>query len=277
MTDAALPEDTLPAQSEAGGGPRSALRALDALKKLAVSPEGLTLAELAKTMQVPKSSLHELLRALHHGGYIVNNRGQYQLGNGAITLANLLAGRDTLIAVAHPHLEALSVACDETSALVELNDERHIVYRDFVQSRHPLQFRMATGQMAPIHCSSGGLAILAMRPEEERAAFIAAGGCERYTEDTICTAEELEAAFAEIRATGIATTRNSMFEGVLAIASPVFDADGWPCAAIGVIGPSVRLAPNERRIRMAVRNAAERLSRDLGARTAYPGGNGPGA
>jgi len=277
MTEAVPLFDPAPAPPEAGGGPRSALRALDALKKLAVSPDGLTLAELAKSMQVPKSSLHELLRALHHGGYIVNNRGQYQLGNGAITLANLLAGRDTLIAVAHPYVEALAATCDETSALVELNDERYIIYRDFVQSRHPLQFRMATGQMAPIRCSSGGLAILAMRPEEERAAFIAAGNTERYTKDTICTPEGLEEAFTEVRASGIATTRNSMFEGVLAIASPVFDADGWPCAAIGVIGPSVRLAPREAQIRAAVHEAAERLSRDLGARIAYPGGSGSNA
>lgn len=256
---------------DSGGGPRSVLRALEALKALARTGEGLSLAEMSKSMKVPKSSLFELMRALQSGGYIVNNRGLYQLGHGAAHLANLLGGRDHVALAARPFLLELAAETGEGAALIELHGERHVIFIDYVESSAPMNMRVARDALAPINCSSGGLSILAMRPEAEREAYIRSGYAEPYTPETVYTEAQLRAAFADVQKSGVAVTRNSMLEGSTGIAAPVFDMDGWACASIGVIGPNERVEARRTLLSTIVAHSAQRLSLALGCTRDQPG------
>lgn len=256
--------------SDQAGGPRAALRALEALKALARASEGLSLAEMSKSLRVPKSSLFELMRALQTGGYIVNNRGHYQLGHGAVHLAKLLGRRDYVALAARPVLIDLASETGEGAALIELHGERHVIFTDYVESAAPVGMRVARDALAPINCSSGGLAILAMRPEAERDAYISSGFAEPYTPETVHTADQLREVFGRIQEKGIAITRNSMLEGSTGVAAPVFDMDGWACASIGVIGPNERVAAKLNSLSAIVARAARQLSVTLGDTRARP-------
>lgn len=260
MTDAPIGR-SLPAN---GGGPRAALRALEALKALARVPGGLSLAELSKSLDVPKSSLFELMRALQAGGYIVNDRGHYQLGHGSVHLANLLGARDHVAAAARPYLAKLAVETAECAALVELHGDRHVIFVDQVESPRSPDMRIVRDALVPINCSSGGLAIMAMRPEAERDAYARSGHAEPYTDDTIHGEAGVRAAFAQVRETGVAVTRNSLLPGATGVAAPIFDMDGWACASIGVIGPNERVENGLDMLAQAVVAAARELSAELG-------------
>src|SRR5438445_645028 len=60
---------------------------------------------------------------------------------------------------------------------------------------------------------------------------------------TITSAEQLAAELAEIRRRGYAVDREELYLGLVCVAVPVFDRFGAPMAALGVSGPSARVAP----------------------------------
>ncbi len=247
-----------------GGGPRAALRALDALRAIAAFPSGVSLAELGKAIDIPKSSLLELLRALAQGNYVTHERGLDQLGEAASLLGQSLSQRNGLAQMARPTLTRLSALCEEGASLVEINGPNEVVYRDFVECQNPLQFRIQPGHIAPLHCSSSGLAILAFRPDSEQREFLSAAPFARFASGTPTTARLLRTALADARANRICVTENSMTEGVLAVGSPVFDSAGYPCAAIGVVGPAFRMAPKLAAIKGHIVGGADKLSEMLG-------------
>jgi DNA-binding IclR family transcriptional regulator len=68
---------------------------------------------------------------------------------------------------------------------------------------------------------------------------------ERYTEHTITTADALDRELATVRGNGYATAVAELEEGLVAVASPVFDAGGACVAALSVSGPSFRMPPEK--------------------------------
>src|SRR5437868_4471415 len=92
-------------------GPRAILRVPEVLSALASKRAGSSLAELSQQLNVPKTSLHRLLRTLERGGYLVHQTGVYSLGPTSFRLANLIgqAAPSTVFpACARPVLEWLA-------------------------------------------------------------------------------------------------------------------------------------------------------------------------
>jgi DNA-binding IclR family transcriptional regulator len=68
---------------------------------------------------------------------------------------------------------------------------------------------------------------------------------ERYTEHTITAADALDRELAAVRGNGYATAVAELEDGLVAVASPVFDAGGMCVAALSVSGPSFRMPPDK--------------------------------
>src|ERR1022692_3939704 len=68
---------------------------------------------------------------------------------------------------------------------------------------------------------------------------------ERYTECTITSLGALHQELAAVRRNGYATAVAELEEGLVAVASPVFDAGGACVAALSVSGPSFRMPPEK--------------------------------
>src|SRR5437867_8333128 len=92
---------------------KSADRVLDILDLLAFTGREMTHAEIARRIDIPKSSLTHLLRNLVQRGY----------ADGAFALARRGANTRTLITHAKPCLERLTAATGESSALSLLQAE----------------------------------------------------------------------------------------------------------------------------------------------------------
>lgn len=258
MTDS----DASPAPCPSGG-PRSVLRALDALTAIATQPQGITLSDLARTLTVPKSSLLSLMRSLQQGGYVIFSGTGYQLGGSARHLGNLLSGQDRLSALAHPHLTSLVRNFGETAVLAELFDPEHVVFLDQVPGMHPLHVHIGRGELVPIHCSSAGLAILAYQTGNEQNHYMENARRSAWTDRTLVSAADLRACFQTIRQDGYAITEDSMFTGLTAIAAPIFDADGWPAAAIFVTGPTDRMSTSQSALCEELLKRARQISGEL--------------
>ena len=64
---------------EKPGGPRSAVRVMDILYKLSSASGRVSLAELSEGLELPKTSVFSLLRALDKGGYVIQARAAMNL------------------------------------------------------------------------------------------------------------------------------------------------------------------------------------------------------
>jgi DNA-binding IclR family transcriptional regulator len=245
---------------------KSVVKALKLLEVLsgADAPEGVS--ALARKMQINKSNVHRLLQTLVDWGYV---RRADELGNYELTLKMWQMGREVLARreiahIAPPHLKWLLEHTGESASLSILEEER-VIYLSRIECGQPVRAHNPVGVNLPVHCSSGGKAILAFQPEEVIGKQC--GALKKYTEHTITSRARLLEELKRVRSKGYAVNRGEFRAGVHGVAAPVRGADGSVGAAVGVSGPSERFKPQAiRRFAEQVVRCAERISSELGYR-----------
>ncbi len=262
-------------------GPYSAGRILLILESLAASIEGLSLSELARQANAPKTSLVGLLSGLTAEGCLVRDvAGRYGLGPRFHALATRsMAGRDFLT-LARPVLAALVAATGETGLIGALAPDSDLgVYLDKVESSNPVRYTVMVGERRELHCTALGKMLLAHFPPARLKAYLAASRRERFTDTTITRAADLARELARIREEGIARTRGERVASASAAACPIVGRDGAVVAALVIAGPSERIQAHAARNENALRHAAADCSRLAGsapfALRATPAGGGP--
>jgi DNA-binding IclR family transcriptional regulator len=222
-------------------------------------------AEISIALGIPKSSLTHLLRNLVARRYLDLSDGtnMFELGEGFFGLLKTgLVGRDAA-KLAEPYLSWLTSVTKEASSYGVFRGD--CVERIAgVESDQPLSYRMSRHVRFPLYSSSGGKAILAILPPEEREAYLAELRIEPKTEKTVRTVDELRKQLVEIGDDRIALSRNEHTAGVIAIAIPVCRADNYPLGALNVVVPEVRFSKAlEKLCRESLKTAAQRLEREL--------------
>jgi DNA-binding IclR family transcriptional regulator len=120
------------------------------------------------------------------------------------------------------------------------------------------------GARFPWNCTAAGKAIMAFVPKIEAKPLLM-GELPRHTSASVHVAETLRAQFLRVRANSYATDNEENADGVRCVAAPVFDSAGRAIAAISISGHSGQIAVKRfPKLGMAVRNAADRVSRRLG-------------
>jgi IclR family acetate operon transcriptional repressor len=231
-------------------------RALRLLEHLADNPDGPTHAELARTLDVPRSTLFEILGTLKRLGYVHGADGRYALGPALVALSyrveNHLVGNHV-----RPTMETVAAQTGETCVYsIEIGATTRsagvIVPIDHVESTHPLRFVCPLGRPAPLHRTAAGMAILAF--SRRGAAAVYDDGSEPDE------AAALDAELERVRERGHAVHRGGVFAGALSVAAPLLEPDGTLAGAISVSGPSERMGAPER-IWPVLRDALRRQHR----------------
>lgn len=267
--------DPSPNGPDAAAGPRAILRVPEVLMALASTPGGRSLAELAPTLSVPKTSLHRLLRTLERGGYLTSQGGVYRLGPTSFQLASLIgrsAPSTALPASARPTLEKLAQETQETVMLGVLSgEEPEILYVDVIDSAAPIRFTLTIGDRRPLYCAASGKAILAFLPEDRQRVYLDRADFIAFTPQT-SGKQDMPALLREIGTSAVAFDNGGKVTGAAGLASPIFDRTGEAIASISVAGPSERIEANRARLEPLVRSAGDRISRLIGYGDGYPPG-----
>lgn len=259
-------------ETDERGGATSALRVLEILEALA-SSDARSLRELTDLMQLPRASLHRLLRSLEGAGFLTESGQRYSIGPRSQRLAQLLSAGGQLANLAErarPVLERLAARTGETVILGRLSEERsEIVYVDVIVAESPLQYAVPSGDRRPLYSSATGKAVLAFMPPEEQSSYIAKADFKAITPFTT-RREDIGAILAQIRQQGVGQDKDGHFIGASAIASPIFGANGEVFASIVVAGPADRLEQISEKIVELVREAGEAITRMMGYEGPYP-------
>lgn len=200
-------------------------RVLAVLVELANHPDGITLDEMARTVDSPKPTVHRALASLRRAGLAgMVDRGRYVLGDEFLRMAfaNHEARPDH--ARVQPLLEALAERFGETAHYAVL-DGSDIVYRGKVDPPvGAMRLTSTVGGRNPAHCTGVGKLLLAYELTDEKAVteWIGDRQLVKRTERTATTAAELHRELSLIRERGYGIDDRESEPDVNCIAFPIF-------------------------------------------------------
>ena len=222
---------------------KSADRTLDVLEALASSTSRVSLADLARDLGIPKSSLHGILRTLVQRRWVdVDETGlRFGLGVRALLVGASFIESDDVIAQVGPVLDWLSTESAGEAVHLGRLDGSDVIYLAKRESRHALRMFSAIGRRLPAHATALGKSLLAQRTREE-VEEILDWPLARLTDATITDRGRLFDELAKIRETGYAVDNEENADGIRCFAVPL--ATGTPPQdAISFSVPIFRLDP----------------------------------
>lgn len=220
----------------------------------------LTLAELARRSELPKSTVHRLARELTHLGLLEQTSAGFNLGIRLFELGQLAPRQRDLREAASPVMHDLREATHETVHLAVL-EGTEVVYLEILRAAGAPPLPSRVGGRMPAHATGVGKAILAFSPLETYKEVVRRG-LRPLTPHTIVMPGRLQQTLAVIRREGLAYDREESGLGTACVASPVFDASGQVVAGLSASGRTGHIRTE--RVSAAVRTAALALSRTLG-------------
>jgi DNA-binding IclR family transcriptional regulator len=234
-----------------------ALQALDIFSPL--RPE-ISVADVARDLEVDRSIASRLLAALQSRRYVTQDphTGRFRLGIRALELGALYLQHDRLVAAAVPHLEALSVLTGGVANVFVLADGEAIRLASYPA-------RPMTGIRVPLHCTAAGKVLLSALPKRDVEHLMATHGMRPSTPQSLASLEALHAALDEVRRSGVASDLEERNLGRGCFAAPVRDVTGRVVAAVSASWRISQIT-DERRPALidAVRDAAFAISDGLG-------------
>lgn len=213
------------------------------LEAVVTAGRPLAVSELVVLLDVPKPTMHRIVRQLDDEGFLLRepqSRG-YGPGPRLLNFAFGVVQTSLRSAPRHAVLARLSARTGETCNFGMINHNA-VVYLDRIESAWPLGLRFEPGSRVPLHCTSMGKLLLAYQPKRRREQLISGLPLHRYTKNTITDPERLEAQFATIRKRGYSIDDQEFLDGVVCLAVPVRDTRGQVCAAVAISAPLVRMS-----------------------------------
>jgi len=245
------PDDRKPAAIEAQEDMRTRsvpvlTRALAILEVLAATRNGLALPEIARRINIAKSSAHSILLTLLRQGYVSRSprTRRFACSSKLLWLANQALEGLRLRELAVPFLRQLSLSTGLTVHLAILeNLEAILIAKVDPPGAPPLS--TWPGRRMELHCTAVGKALMAHIPNEELHHLLKTRVLARHNDNTITSPRRLLEVVEKIRAEGYALSDEENEVGYRCLGVPVFDERGRLAGAISVAG-SVTYVNNEK-------------------------------
>jgi DNA-binding IclR family transcriptional regulator len=260
-------------QNSSSKAPLSVARVMQIIRVLSISEEPLGLADLARKLGTPKTSLIGLLRGLVDLGYVSFGEGAYRLGGSSFELAAAV-----LTAQRRSHIDddvragmrQLSEATGETVLYGVLTgrDPAMMTYIGLVESRGAIRISVGIGDVSPLYCTAGGRVLLAGTSDAEVELYLSAAPLESFTPHTQTDAGCLLQLIQTVREEQFSSVVDEMVQGITGIAAPVFDTSSRVIGALIIAGPTTRMLEEEEMMKQAVVRSARSISASLGHRSA---------
>src|SRR6478735_8990950 len=204
-------------------------RALDILELFLQGDGTLSAPEITRKLQLPRTTVHELLTTLAARAYLVpvpDQPGRYRLGVRTHQLGSRYAEQLDLAAEGRQVAREIAESCGETVHVAILED-LDVIYIAKVDSTHAVRMVSAAGRRLPAHCTSVGKMLLASLPEHELTARLPDDAeLIAMTPNSITDPAALREALTVIRERGVAVESRESNPDVSCVAAPVRDRTG---------------------------------------------------
>lgn len=220
----------------------------------------LSAPELAKRLDVPRSTVFRLLTTLERMGFVERGEGgrDYRLGMAVLRLGFEYLASLELTEIGRPLLERLRDVIGHSTTLV-VRDGRSIVYvaKSVVQT--PFVSSVNVGTRLPAHATVLGRVLLEDLTLPQLRELYPEEHLQAYTEHTPASVLDLFNMVQQDRERGYVLEEGFFERGISTVAAPVRDRSGKVVAALGatIPGPHIAAAQMERIVQEVCANAAE--------------------
>ena len=226
-------------------------------------------AEMARALQIPRSTAFRIAQTLEHLGFLVRENESYRVGPAVLRLGFEYIASLEFTELARPIVERLR---DDTgfSAQLVIRDGRDVVVVLKAAAQSAFASNVNVGTRMPAHATILGRVLLTGTDDRALAALYPAGSLPKVSTKSPRTLAELKRLVNEDRARGFAVSESFFEQGISAVAAPVRDGTGQVVAAISITAQRPTLDPAELRERLVkqVLRAARDLSHQLNYRPA---------
>lgn len=260
----------MPHQASAGSKVPAADSTLRILSHLATQRGPVPASAIATALDLPRSTVYQLLAVLGARGFVVHlpEERRYGLGVSAFELSSGFSRQQPLSRLGRPLIGQLVDRLGESAHLVVLHG-RDVIY--LVEERAPRRPSLVSdvGVRLPSHLTASGRAMLAaLPPAQLRALFPNAAAFSTRNGQGPRTGSELRRLLDRVRTQGFAQEDGEITPGMASVAVVVRDHAGWPAAAIAVTFARDDAAePEWHALAAQLTGTASELSRRIRGRT----------
>lgn len=253
------------------GGIQSLERAFAILEQVARNRDGISLAELCRSVGLHSSTTFHLVKTMVQLGYASQDGDtkKYKIGRKVFSLAAGALDENELANRVTPVLELLTDRTAESSHFaIRSGDDVVIVAKTGGAGMFQLVDR--TGAVRPPNATALGKVLLAAMTPTQLERYLDKRELPRFTPKTIVEREALLAELDQVRRNGIAFDDGEYDAEVRCVAVPVHDFLGRVAGAIGISGPMWRLSLQSLHEKSKlVRQSAAEFSAELGYRSEH--------
>jgi DNA-binding IclR family transcriptional regulator len=216
----------------------SVKKAFDILKLISSSREGMGLNEIARALNIAKSTAHGITSVLEDVGAVTRDTStkRYELGLTLFELGRQAYSQIDLREIAKPVMEELMEKVQETVFLGSLTgDRKSILVLEVVECRHDFKITFSVGSTLPIFAAAPGKVLLSFMDKDEVLQIIEKKGLPTYTDNSITDPEIFLKEIKDVKTKGYATDYEEYMSGVRAVAAPVYGEKNR-IAAVYIVG-----------------------------------------
>jgi len=223
-------------------------KGLSVINYLAKIPEGVTISDAAKDLDLPVSGVHRLLKELENLGYVRQTRdhGSYRLTLKLATAGLGFLARTGIPDLSQPILNDLAAKTGELVRMT-LTDGEKLVWVGVAQGATTgLRYDPGAeqGQIVHLASSAGGQVWLSGMSEDEAVEAVMKQGLEKPGGASAAAPKhvvELLSVVSKVRAQGYSLNSNSFMLGMSAIAVLIRHPDtNAPIGTVSIAGPAAR-------------------------------------
>jgi IclR family transcriptional regulator, pca regulon regulatory protein len=193
----------------------------------------MTLAEVARTVDLPRATARRALLTLTALGHVESDGRRFRLTPQVLRLAAAYLGSSAVSTILQPRCEALSHATGEPCSAAVLDGEE-IVFIAYGRPSRMVSLTPMLGVRLPAHCTALGRVLLAGLDDAALAGFIAGIRPQPLTARTELDPAKIHFAILASRAQGHALVEEEAEEGFRSVAVPLTRADGRVIAALNL-------------------------------------------
>ena len=259
---------TMTEEKESKHGVQSFEVGANVLRAVVDGHRSMMLKEIAAAAEIPAAKAHRYLVSLIRSGLIEQDPGTSRYGLGPFALSIGLVAIDRLdrVRLGMATISELRDEVNETTAVAVWGDFGPVVVR-WERPQRPITVNVMTGTSLRLLSSASGRVFAAWLPRSQTEAQIAKELKYKPNHSGFSTRAEVDAMLEKVRADGVAPVSSYyMFEGVVAVAAPVFNFKNEISMTLMVVGVEGKLDLSEGSTVIGrLKAAAAGLSLRLGA------------
>jgi DNA-binding IclR family transcriptional regulator len=228
----------------------------------------LTSAEMARALEIPRSTAFRIAQTLAHLGFLERENDSYRVGPAVLRLGFEYIASLDVAELARPVVDRLRDATGLSAQLV-IRDGRDVVVVLKASPASTFASNVTVGTRLPAHATTLGRILLADADDATLRALYPESSLPRVSAQSPRTLAELKRLLREDRARGYAVSESFFEQGISVVVAPVRGQAGTVVAAISVTAqrPALDRELRERLVAQVLGAAAE-LSRQLNYRPA---------